>query len=1248
MRLIIWSILVFAFCILATPCLVEASDRDYLTVTSVAGDQAIAVQRGKGATSVTEIWIVSFEDTQPRRIKTYLGELGDLFFDPAGDTLIYLERSLRHHAWASYYYGGLSLPIARNTVWKLSLHGGEEEEWPLPKDLQPLQFGLSPDGRSLAVIGYRRSAFERTRHGLWTVDRRGDIRLLFAGNVSGPVDWSDDGKTVSCGVKDDGEAIRVHVETGETVPSIPKEGIPANGRQDRDSLSRARPTNALRQSDSSDIPLRLISSGLNLYIRGRNALHRGNEDNAKELFEHARREFKRLYDQAATYGLSRNSCARYIKACEIWIKADARKADRRNCQERLTGMLRLMDEFKRARNNNEPADLAELHQWATRRIVADAPAGKELDDRKAILGVLFSCPSNRDYTFLSDYLYKHQGLPGAPALACLWHRGEQIDGVADLKGGHTEISRIPAARVDSLASTGRRAMDANELDRARLIYRNVARQRPRDPDAFIHLGHILLKLRRFEESKDAFYRAMILGSKALAHHGLGMLYAMWPMQRHFAIHHFTEALIKDRDFVDARYRMAKVRYEMKQRDAELELKRVLKMDPGHADAYLMIADYYLNLSWEFEKAVVWYTKYLALRPEDAAAQRRLGVAYLKVRDYSKIMGHLLDFVRKHPESIELMPIVAISAIEQDSLDMAMRFFEGYVARVSPDVRRRYEDISLVASRDELRTLDEAANAHRETYLSRFWNGKDPDLSTSVNERLLEHYRRVWYALTDFSEGRQPWDARGEVYIRFGEPDHRSRSDDPNFRQSLAVQRVKERLAINIYKGDVRAHTFVGPVYPIRSIKQLDGAWYDLKDIGIGNPNASAREPGDDETGTPDDMGRSSSGDEGVTESSPAPNDTVRFGILSLDERLGFGDYHPVTAGDDPSTVPWETWVYTDVAGGVEITFTDEIGSGTYDYAPMPPNQGDIEIRQTTALRSHSPREIYKRAARIAPNYYPAEYENSHLDFHYSLADFRGEGDKSLLEIYYGVPISPAHYQADEDVTRLVLTHHAALISSALDTVYRKTNEIDYKAEGNQAGEGQLVPDVLKLNLPPGAYRLEVKSQDRAKGRMGIYQQQVVVEPYGGDGLQISDLELAWRITAEKSEGRFAKGDLQVIPMPSRTYRKGQSVFVYYEVYNLKKDEFGQTNYNVSYTITSSDAPQQASNISRLFRWGTGTREELAVSYEQLGDAAREVEYVELALDDQVPGRYSLKVSINDRNSGTSVEKDAVFVIARKD
>ena len=671
---------------------------------------------------------------------------------------------------------------------------------------------------------------------------------------------------------------------------------------------------------------------------------------------------------------------------------------------------------------------------------------------------------------------------------------------------------------------------------------------------------------------------------------------------------------------------------------------------------MLIADYYLNFSWEFEKAVVWYTKYLALRPDDADAQRSLGIAYLKVRDYSKIMNHLFDFVQRHPDSIELMPIVTISAIKQDSLDMAMRFFADYISNLAPDKQRHYEDISHIASSEERSTHQEAEGADRADYLKRYWNSKDPDLSTTVNERLLEHYRRVWYALTEFSKGKKPWDARGDVYIRFGEPDHRSRSDEPNFKQSLEVQRVKERLAFDIYKGDVGAHTFVGPVYPVRSLKQLDGAWYELKDVNIENASASSGDAGAGDVGAIDAAvgnadgsgfsGQGPSADEGVTTASPPPDDVVRIGILPMDERLGFGDYHPVTTGDDPSTVPWETWIYTDVGGGIEITFTDEIGSGTYDYAPVPTNQGGISIRQTASLGTHSPESVYHRAAAGTPDFYVPEDRRPPLDFHYSLADFKGTDDRSLLEIYYGVPVLPGHYMSDANVTRQVLTHHAALISSALDTVYRKTKENTYEAMGNQAGEGQLVPDVMKLNMPPGTYRLEVKSQDRVRGRMGIYQQQVVVEPYGEGGLQISDLELAWKIASKDKTGKFSKGDLNVIPMPSRTYRQGQSVFVYYEIYNLVKDEFGQTNYNVSYTITSDDAPQQVSNISRLFRWGTGKREELAVSYEQLGDAAQEVEYVELALDEQVPGRYSLKVTINDRNAGASVEKNEVFVIAR--
>ena len=78
---------------------------------------------------------------------------------------------------------------------------------------------------------------------------------------------------------------------------------------------------------------------------------------------------------------------------------------------------------------------------------------------------------------------------------------------------------------------------------------------------------------------------------------------------------------------------------------------------------------------------------------------------------------------------------------------------------------------------------------------------------------------------------------------------------------------------------------------------------------------------------------------------------------------------------------------------------------------------------------------------------------------------------------------------------------------------------------------------------------------------------------------MSDLELAWKVASEKAGSPFNKGDLNVVPMPSRTFKSGQGIYVYYEIYNLAKDAFGQTNYTISHTITSSDLPGTLSATS---------------------------------------------------------------------
>lgn len=1208
---------------------------------------AYAVQRGEQRALLTEIWLSRDGGAGHERIRTYPGAAGSLGFLPDGSALVYLERGLRYPAFGSYLSGGRSLPIVNNRIWVLAVDGSNESRWPLPPELNPLDLAVSPDGKSLAARGEWGALVDSGHPGLWRVDRSGQATQLRIGRTAGLPRWSGDGAKVYFvdGDTTSKEVKFVHVETGEVGTETASEaaGVLATAETPRAEFES---TPDARDQVSLQRALAELQRGMIRLSRMNSAVHRGDRHREKDARKAVERMFAGFHRHHKDLRMSKASCLAYVATLREQQLRTAAAAGEHACLEHMLVLNDLAHRYAE-KHGALPNEHSVLHGWVKQNVDMQASSEPELRRDKEVLDIVFSCPTTSDSEPLIEYLYRPDAAPGMPVLACFRHPDRYLHLTETPDARSLEAVEMRSETVDSLFAVVVQRTREDRLREAAALFRLVAVQRPKDAPLHIELGHAYYKAEDYKRAMWAFKKAISLQGGARAYYGVGLVYAEIPKERNLAIHYFQEALARDHGYVDARYQIARLRYLMNEYDVGRAVDRVLELDPNYADAYRLMGEWYADFWKDYEQAIVWYTRYMALRPGDSSLRSRLGVAYLMIEDYEKIMAKLLGFVAKNPDAIELMPIVAQASMKQGKADMAMEFFQDYVKKLAPDERGLYEDIRLVSSSEELAEFNDTPERERAAFLKRFWNDRDPDLSTPVNERLLEHYRRVWQALTEFSENKQPWDVRGEVYIRFGEPDHRSRSDRPNYKQSLAVQRVKERLAAGIYGGDGMGETFTGPVFPIRGKRRLEGEWYEFREVetpSLRRGNA----------GPPGEGGSSGGGDEfsggGGGFEGPVPvedvMDTVKLGLMDMDKRLGFGNYQPVTSGEDMSTIPWETWIYTNVGGGLEITFTDEFGAGTYEYAPMPPNRGDIDLGQTEKLRTHSPREIYKRAARVTPNYYAPEEESAPLDFHYSLADFRGEDDRSLLEIYYGVPILPAHYDSEENVTRQVLTHHAALISSTLDTVYRQSDGLTYEAKGNQAGEGIQVPGVLKLNLPPGAYRLEVRSQDRLRGRMGAYSQQVVVEPYGEDRLQISDLELAWKVAEERADSPFNKGDLNVVPMPSRTFKKGQGVFVYYEIYNLAKDAFGQTNYNVSHTITSRDIPGATSNISRLFRWRTGIREELAVTYEQQGEAAQEVEYVELDLAEQAQGRYSLKVAIHDRNSGETAEKHVVFVIAK--
>ena len=159
-------------------------------------------------------------------------------------------------------------------------------------------------------------------------------------------------------------------------------------------------------------------------------------------------------------------------------------------------------------------------------------------------------------------------------------------------------------------------------------------------------------------------------------------------------------------------------------------------------------------------------------------------------------------------------------------------------------------------------------------------------------------------------------------------------------------------------------------------------------------------------------------------------------------------------------------------------------------------------------------------------------------------------------------------------------------------------------------------------------------------------QDVVVTRYDAHTLQVSDIELVGSVVEDVSFKN--KGGRKVVPMPSKTFLPKQPVGIYYEVYGLTQDAFGQTHYQMDYRLEPKKGKPIAVTILRAVGQLLGIDEKKAVtiSYEQKGSAEAEYNYLEIDVSGSETGRYELEVMVTDLNSGQKTKKQIVFGIGK--
>ena len=731
----------------------------------------------------------------------------------------------------------------------------------------------------------------------------------------------------------------------------------------------------------------------------------------------------------------------------------------------------------------------------------------------------------------------------------------------------------------------------------------VLRDQAKDGQSWSVLGHAYLERGLLKQAAEAFEKAMIFpDASAEARAGKGLVLLRRGGHFNDGVQALRSAIRSDPDYLDAYSFLAQALLDQGMVDGVKIAENAIRRDSTYLPPYRVLGDWYADRE-DHRRARAFYQTYLVHNPDDEVAAR-LGRSLLQIKNYRDIDRFVAPIAREKPEASHLLPIMAIKALRVKRYEESTQLFERFLAQIDARERQLYDDIQVLLLEEEIATYRALEDGEKKKYVARFWRAKNPNLSSAYNERQLAHYERVWMARWAFGRENYPWDRRGEVYIRYGEPDYRARSGWVSSLPSTRVQEVKEKVYRELYR-DPNESELIGPVFPIRSDRgfaaERESEVLDLPDQNTFGPVEGRREE--------------------TSRSDPSQE-----------------AYAPVTMQHDRSIVSWESWVYTQVDGGMVIDFTRELGGVSgFDFAPIPPIPPTM-LRDNIRLAEHAPAIRYKNATVNQTDEFRKAPRLSLGNFYFDLADFRGSAGKTRVDIIYGIPLANLLAVTDGQQPQVVLEHAVALADSAYRVVYRYAQKVQHFVDTSDVVTREVV-DITRQDVPAGMYHLTLTITDAMTARQGVLALDVAIDDYSEKRLYISDLMLVKSLSDTLRNMRFRRGNWQVVPNPRRTVRAPSPLAFYCEVYNLAKDEFGQTRYRVTTAVKAAETEQRRAP-------GAVDQPEVALSYTQVGNSDWERLPLEVQLKHAQAGQNRLFVIIEDLVAGTQVAKDTFFLYIR--
>ncbi len=244
----------------------------------------------------------------------------------------------------------------------------------------------------------------------------------------------------------------------------------------------------------------------------------------------------------------------------------------------------------------------------------------------------------------------------------------------------------------------------------------------------------------------------------------------------------------------------------------------------------------------------------------------------------------------------------------------------------------------------------------------------------------------------------------------------------------------------------------------------------------------------------------------------------------------------------------------------------------------------------------------------------------HWEIPYVVGAFRGLEGRTLLEVYYKVPVHE---------TARISRPDSIIVEAGFAVHNQDWERIRYLREHQSYLRGAPASvDRFQLDLPAASFNFAL----HARVLDGIYLEAIrfpyEVPQFTASGLQLSDILLADSIHTLPDQ--ILREEMILYVNPSGEFSRSVAPFVYLEIYNLKRASDGQTRYRTAYTlIPDTEGPSGAISLQ---------------TSEQRGPHESPISYVSIELAEASRGNYTLEVDVEDLVSGVAAQVSRSLIL----